>query len=380
MPKVLIIEDEAILRNEMTDWLMFEDYQVLNAENGMIGVKHAIQWVPDLIVCDIMMPELDGYGVFLEVHSNPMTARIPFIFVTARASHDDIRSGMNLGADDYITKPFTRLQLLEAVQTQLKKSAMREQLHNEEVQQLKEALTQEHSQSLLKVKLVAMFSHDFRNPLAAILSSNNLVRDYASQINEERRLKHLNRIESSVHQLVQMLDDMLFIAQMESASIEYKPTMVDIGEQIAEIVDEFRTIHDENYQIEYANEVSDSVVADVRLLRQVASNLISNAIKYSPPHSMIFVSLTRQDDNYLFTVEDQGVGIEPEDQATLFEAFKRGSNVGNISGTGLGLAIVKRAVDLFGGQIYMESQVGQGTRMTVTIPVVHQAEGQTTET
>ncbi len=371
MPKVLVIEDEAILRNEITDWLMFEDYQVLSAENGMVGVKHAIQWVPDLIVCDIMMPELDGYGVFLEVHSNPMTARIPFIFVTARAAHDDIRYGMTLGADDYITKPFTRLQLLEAVQSQLKKSEQREQLHSDEVQYLKEALSQEHTRSLLKVKLVAMFSHDFRNPLAAILSSNNLVRDYAAQINEERRLKHLNRIESSVHQLMQMLDDMLFIAQIESDSMHYEPTMVDIGETVLDIVDEFRTIHDENYQIEYANEVSDSAVADSRLLRQVASNLISNAIKYSAPHSMVYVSLKRNDGNYIFTVEDQGVGIEAEDQVHLFEAFKRGSNVGSITGTGLGLAIVKRAVDLFGGSVFLESHIGQGTRVAVTIPIVH---------
>ena len=369
MPKILVIEDEAILRNEMSDWLMFEDYEVLNAENGIVGVEQAIQWVPDLIVCDIMMPELDGYGVFLEVHSNPLTARIPFVFVTARAAHDDIRYGMNLGADDYITKPFTRLQLLEAVQTQLKKTEQRERLHQDEVQQLKSALSLEHAQSMLKVKLVAMFSHDFRNPLAAILSSNNLVRDYASQINEERRLKHLNRIESSVHQLVQMLDDMLFIAQMESDSMHNKPVMVDIGEMIHDIVDEFRTIHGENYQIELTNEVSDSTLIDPRLLRQVASNLVSNAIKYSEAHSSVFISLTQNDSNYVFVVEDQGMGIEVEDQTHLFQTFKRGSNVGGVSGTGLGLAIVKRAVDMFGGTIFLESQVGVGTRVTVTIPV-----------
>lgn len=369
MTKILVIEDETILRSEMSDWLMFEDYQVISAENGVIGVKQAIQWLPDLIICDIMMPELDGYGVFLEVHSNPLTARIPFIFVTARAAHDDVRYGMNLGADDYITKPFTRVQLLEAVQTQLSKTVMREQVYRQEIQQLQQALTNEHKQSMLKVKLIAMFSHDFRNPLASILSSNSLVRDYASKINEERRLVHLNRIESSVHQLTQMLDDMLFIAQMESDSMTFQPELVDLNDCLVTIVDEFRTIHEENYHIEYSALTNEATWADVRLVRQVASNLISNAIKYSPTHSTVYVKLDRVEQHYHLVVEDQGIGISQADIDHLFEAFKRGSNVGSVSGTGLGLAIVKRAVDLFKGRITIESEVGKGTRMTVAIPI-----------
>ncbi len=378
MVKILVIEDEPILRNEMVDWLIFEDYQVISAENGIEGSTQAIQWLPDLIVCDITMPELDGYGVFLEVHSNPLTARIPFIFVTARAAHDDIRYGMNLGADDYITKPFSRVQLLDAVKSQLEKHIVREQLHYQQIQQLQDALMQEHQQSLLKVKLVAMFSHDFRNPLATILSSNNLVRDYATQINEEHRLKHLNRIEASVVQLTQMLDDMLFIAQVESGNLDFHPALIDITDCFQTVVDEFRMIQGENYEIEYESLVSDSVLADVRLLRQIANNLISNAIKYSPPHSTIKIQLSQQGDAFLFTVEDQGVGISETDQQDLFEAFKRGSNVGQVTGTGLGLAIVKRAVDILGGSIHLQSQIEQGTTVTVSIPAV-QAPEQDTE-
>src|SRR5476651_644800 len=102
MTKLLLIEDEAILRGEVAEWLTFEGYDVISAEDGVVGVEYATRDLPDLIISDITMPRLDGYGVLLEMHSNSATAHIPFILVTARASHDDIRHGMDMGADDYI--------------------------------------------------------------------------------------------------------------------------------------------------------------------------------------------------------------------------------------------------------------------------------------
>lgn len=115
MTKILLIEDEAPLRTEVAEWLVFEDYDVMQAGDGVAGVEAAFAHAPDLILCDIMMPRLDGYGVLLEVNSNPSTAATPFIFLTAKASHDDFRGGMSSGADDYITKPFTREELLSAI-------------------------------------------------------------------------------------------------------------------------------------------------------------------------------------------------------------------------------------------------------------------------
>lgn len=121
MTKILVIEDESLLRTEVLDWLTFEGYTSIGAEDGIAGVEAAFRTMPDLIISDITMPKLDGYGVLLELHSNPVTSRIPFIFVTARAAHEDVRKGMSAGADDYITKPFTRRELLEAVESRLQK-------------------------------------------------------------------------------------------------------------------------------------------------------------------------------------------------------------------------------------------------------------------
>ncbi len=369
MAKILVIDDENILRNEMSNWLFYEGHEVINAENGLEGVSQATKHLPDLIVCDVTMPYLDGFGVFLEVHSNPATARIPFIFVTARASHDDIRHGMNLGAYDYITKPFTRMQILTAIQSRLEKVAAREQVYQQELLQLQNALAEEQEQRLLKARMVAMFSHDFRNPLATIMSSNNLLRDYADRMTADRKIACFNRVETSVRQLVQMLDDMLIVSQIETGNLNLQPETLDVSEFFQQIVEEFRAAHGENYTIAFDNPVHMSSLADMRLLRQISSNLISNAIKYSPRGSTVRITLDKQEENYLLTIQDQGIGISEDDQKRLFEAFQRGNNVGEISGTGLGLAIVKRALELYGGSIRTESVLNQGTSMFVILPI-----------
>lgn len=369
MPKILVIEDEALLRQEIMDWLSLEDYQALGAGDGVSGVEAALQHVPDLIICDVTMPRLDGFGVLLELRANPTTARIPFIFMTARAAHEDIRHGMNLGADDYITKPFKRIELFQAIEARLQKKAKQDAKHADEIEHLYHAFEQERSQRLLKAKLIAMFSHDFRNPLSSILSSETMLRDYADRMDEQRRVAHLNRIEASVRQLMQMLDDMLMVAQMETGNLEYQPEPLDLSAFFRRMTDEFIAIHGDSYRIVYQSNDSDTaLMADPRLLRQIAANLISNAIKYSSQGSEVAVSTTLDHDRFNLTVEDHGIGIPEADQSHLFAEFQRGSNVGHLPGTGLGLSIVKQAVDLHGGLVKVSSREGQGTTVVVSLP------------
>jgi two-component system, sensor histidine kinase and response regulator len=368
MTRILLIEDETILAREVMEWLTLEGYDVMRAEDGIAGVEAAFRHCPDLIICDITMPRLDGHGVLLELRSNLATANIPFIFVTARASYEDIRQGMAMGADDYITKPFTRLELLEAVQTRLDKKAIVEHKFQGEVHQLQAALAQEHERLMLKAKLVAMYSHDFRNPLSIIMSSNSLLRDYTDRLDDKRRLMHFNRVEGAVRQLMQMLDDMLVVAQMETGNLDFSPALMNVGELLGGIVDEFQAIHSETHHIVYENRLKEPVMTDPRLLHQIAGNLISNAIKYSPKDSQVTILLERQKGQYSLTVKDQGIGIPESDQERLFHEFQRASNVGAVPGTGLGLAIVKQAVDLHGGSIELTSESGMGTTVTVRIP------------
>jgi two-component system, sensor histidine kinase and response regulator len=370
MSKILVIEDDASLREEVMAWLILEGYDSTVAVDGIEGVETAFRYLPDVILCDISMPRLDGLGVLLELRANPLTTNSAFIFLTARASHEDIRKGMELGADDYITKPFTSLEILRSIEVQLEKKALRQGKLQAEVKQWQQAFEEEHKQHLFKARLAAMFAHDFRNPLATILSSNSLLANYLDRMDTDRRVTHFNRIEASVYQLMQMLDDMLIVSQLEAGKLEFGPQPMDVARFFRGIVEEFQAINGETHQIIYQPRFSELVVADERLLQQIGNNLISNAIKYSPNGSDISVTLEKTDVQWHLLIEDHGLGIPEADHSKLFDEFVRGSNVKDIPGTGLGLAIVKQAVDLHRGTIKLESQLGVGTKFIVSFPIL----------
>lgn len=140
MKKILVIEDEKFVRENILDLLDVEGFEVISAENGKIGIDLAKAMIPDLILCDVMMPGLDGYGVLTALRQNSLMASIPFIFLTAKAAKTDFRQGMELGADDYITKPFTRAELLGAIASRLKKQAALEKRYHAELQETKDQL------------------------------------------------------------------------------------------------------------------------------------------------------------------------------------------------------------------------------------------------
>ena len=369
MTKILIIEDEASLREEIMEWLAFENIEGSEAGDGQEGVRLAQELMPDLILCDITMPKMDGYSVLLEIRANPLTAHIPFIFLTARASHEDVRKGMLLGADDYLTKPFTRVDLLDAIQMRLRRKALQDDMFLQQIETLTSAVNEEREQRILKSRIVSMFSHDFRNPLATILASSGLLKSYGDDLNPNVRQRALERIEGSVRRLMQMLDDMLVLAEMESGQFKFTPQQIDINALIASIVEEFQFTYQESHTLVFESTVMREVAVDPQLIRQMIANLLSNAIKYSPSGSTIHIVLQQQQGNLVLQIQDAGIGIPISDQQRLFEVFHRASNVGKIRGTGLGLAIVKQAIDLHGGSIAIDSQVNQGTQISVSLPI-----------
>lgn len=368
MSKILVIEDESTLRSEVVQWLTLEGHQASGAADGVEGVESAFHDLPDLVICDISMPRLDGYGVLLELRANPATMNIPFVFVTARAAYDDVRQGMDLGADDYITKPFKRHELLEAVKTRLLKKEAQEELHRQELQEWQLALEAEREQRMLRAKLVAMFSHDFRNPLSGVLSSSSLLRKYYDRMDESRREAHFDRIEASVKQLVQMIDDMLIVSRMESGAFNLEPVQLDVTDFVEGIVKDFQMIHKDSCEITLESQLPGSYVIDHRLLRQIVTNLISNSVKYSPQDSTIRIFLTPADDSFDVTVTDEGIGRSEMEQDRLSNTSQLTANVGRGQGNGLGLAIVWQAVSVLGGSLEQEAHSGTGTTVTVHIP------------
>ncbi|MBK7895793.1 MAG: ATP-binding protein [Candidatus Promineifilaceae bacterium] len=369
MTTILIIEDETPIRDEVMDWLRFEGFEVLEAENGRIGLHLAHQHKPDLILCDIAMPEMNGHELLVEIRSSDDLSQTPFIFLTAAADRHAMRKGMDLGADDYLTKPFTHAEVLNAIHARLQKQSFQTQQQQKQVEMLNQAFQEERKKRLLKSRLMAMFSHDFRNPLTLILMASDILSSGDNRLTPERKQHQHDRIRGSVHLLLQMLDDMLLVAEMESGYLEFVPKPLLLANFAETIVKEFRLIDQGIHKITFFNHLFGQVKADRKLFRQILANLLSNAMKYSPPDTEITIYLREENGRIQLEVQDEGIGIPAESLPHLFEPFHRANNAKQIKGTGLGLTIVKECVDHHQGEIDIQSTLNKGSRFVVWLPL-----------
>jgi hypothetical protein len=244
--------------------------------------------------------------------------------------------------------------------------AQRQRLENE----LREALTKERELNELKSRIVATVSHEYRTPLTTILSSTEMLQLYSSRWSEERKQQHLQRIQAAVNRMTELVDDMLFLNQVESGSLVFEPASLDVEPVVRELVDEFQSNAEHQHSIIFECQgASPQALVDEKLLQLILRNLLSNAIKFSAKGSLVRLELMFKQGEMVCCLSDQGIGIPPDDQAQVFKAFFRGSNVGTIPGVGLGLATAKEAIDLHGGQIVVDSEVGVGTTVTVILPI-----------
>jgi two-component system sensor histidine kinase/response regulator len=362
--KILVIEDETIIREEVLTWLEVEGYEVIGANNGKQGLELIFQDRPDLVLCDINMPEMDGHDVLIALRSNPDYSLLPFIFLTAAADRESMRKGMRLGADDYITKPFTYKEVAQAVTTRLGK----QHYIRDQIEQLTDLIDEERELRLVKSRLVSMFSHDFRNPLATILSSSNMLQSYSDRLSPEQKQQKLRRIDGAVHKLIQMLDEMLMVAQVENGQLSFNPQATDLARLIIKVLDNFELIDGGKHEIVLNIDLSETVVTDPNLIQHIITNLVSNALKYSPRGTSVHVKAYEEAGQIKITVRDQGIGIPEDDLRQIFEPFFRAENAQIAKGSGLGLSLVKAAVTVCGGTIQVTSKVEQGSVFMVAIP------------
>jgi PAS domain S-box-containing protein len=237
-------------------------------------------------------------------------------------------------------------------------------------EELRLTLEKEKELSELKSRFITMISHEFRTPLSTILSSSELLEHYRHKWTQEKQLTHLHRIQTSVKRMTEILSDILFIGKAEAGILEYRPTSLDLVEYCCHLVEDLKLDLNHQHLISFTSQfTSIPCNMDEKLLGYILSNLLSNAIKYSPSHSTIQFTLSCQQERAVFAIQDQGIGIPPEDIPHLFESFHRAQNVGNILGTGLGLTIVKNCVDIHQGEISVTSQLGVGTTFTLTLPL-----------
>ncbi len=361
MSKILVIEDAHSLRRDILEMLSFEGFEVSGAENGLIGVEAARQVKPDLIICDIMMPVLDGFGVLDTLRHDAATATIPFIFLTARTDRIDLRQGMELGADDYLTKPFTASELLASVQTRLTKRAALQGMAEQKLEDL-------------RGNIILALPHEMRTPLNVILGfSDMLMSDYGTM--EPAQMGEMaQHINSAAMRLYRLIENFLIYANVE--------LLLSAPEQLAAIrsgttlgprtlisnVATQRAQHLGRID-DLALDVSDTPAIQMAEdnLKKVIEEVVDNAIKFSVAGSKVHVSAAVRDGRYVIRVSDQGRGMTPEQITSIGAYMQFDRRFYEQQGSGLGLVIARRLVELYEGSVLIESVVSQGTMVTMNL-------------
>jgi len=235
--------------------------------------------------------------------------------------------------------------------------------------ELSGALDKERQLNEIKSRFVSMASHEFRTPLSTVLSSASLLGKYITTEDQEKRVKHIEKIKSSVKQLNNLLEDFLSLGKLEDGKVGAKFSEFNLLELIEDTIEEMKGMLKNDQQIRNHYEGAVIIESDQNLVRNILINLISNAIKFSENEGIIHVNSTVHDKNVIIVIQDDGIGISAEDSEHLFSSFFRGKNATNIQGTGLGLHIVKRYLNLLGGSIHFKSKLGKGTSVDFTIPI-----------
>jgi PAS domain S-box-containing protein len=236
--------------------------------------------------------------------------------------------------------------------------------------ELQQMLEREKELNKLNAQFICMVSHELRNPLHVISFSATSLHRHSKQWSEEKKLKYLQRIQTSVEHVSQLMDDVLILGRLEAGKLSFQPRIVDLEQFCRELIVQLEMNHSIKSRIIFTSH-GDCLSADVdeKILQIVLTNLLDNAIKYSPKDNKVNFILSCTNKEVTFQIVDRGIGISATDRERLFEPFYRGTNVGDIPGNGLGLAIVKKLVDMHQGSLSVASKVGEGTTFTVTLPL-----------
>jgi PAS domain S-box-containing protein len=255
------------------------------------------------------------------------------------------------------------------LQHEIKERQLAEEALREKEQELMAALRKEKELNELKSRFVTTASHEFRTPLSTILTSAELIEQYNTAEQQQRRQRNVNRIKSAVGNLNTILNDFLSLGKLEEGVIRYQPEAVDVDAFAQRLVEDFKENLHPGQELVYQVAAGEPTVhLDPQILRNICLNLLSNASKYSAPDGRIVFRIEREPAALRITVQDFGIGIPAADQQHLFSRFFRAGNVENIKGTGLGLHIVGKYLELMNGQIDFASKEGQGTTFYLSIP------------
>ncbi len=356
MKKILIVEDAQLIREEIRDILMMENFKVYEAVNGLDGLESIKQSLPDLIISDISMPKLDGYGFLSELKKHVKTENIPFIFLSAKADLRDIRKGMNMGAEDYLTKPLSPDELIDVVN---KKLELRWKIENK-LNKFKSHITQ-------------FLPHELITPLNGILGLS----EYLSE-KIEIPADELKNISNSIHicgeRLYRLMENYLLYSSLavESNSLLRKKGASDFTNN--ETKDLITSIANNTAKYRINDLILNLENATLNFSKyfftKIVDELIGNAIKFSISGTKIVVFSKIELDKYILQVENYGIGISEDqiDEIGAFMQFNR--KITEQQGLGLGLEIVKLITELHNGEFTIDSKLDEYFKVTVELPIL----------
>lgn len=363
MPKkILIIEDESEIRRDLIKALCLSNYETISASDGLDGLKMAFKHKPDLIISDIMMPKLDGFSLLKELQKNPETASIPFLFLSAKSDRNDIRDGMKLGADDFITKPYDLDDLLQAIQIRLKKFDNNESLHNKKFQHL--------TTSIQKA-----IPHEVRTPLSIILGYSDYILKKFETISPKDTLEMVENIYNAAQRLNSLFEKYLTYSKLEHLSINKKELekLKSKKTLITEIIIQDTAISlAQTYQREKDLDlkISNSAInLPEEYFTIIISELIDNAFKFSSKGSPVEIKSDKDTESYHLLIVDYGRGMSEEQIRELdaFIQFER--KIYEQQGSGLGIAIVKKILNLFDCEMKINSFPHKYTKIYLRFPL-----------
>lgn len=363
---VLAVDDTPGNLRVLVDSLGGAGHEVLVATDGTSAIETAHYAKPDLILLDVMMPDIDGYETCQQLKSDASTARIPVIFMTALSETSEKIKAFELGAVDYITKPFEQAELLARVNTHLTINRLRTDLENRN--------TELEELNKLKNEFMGMAAHDVRNPLASVVACADLVDAMIDSAPTEKIRSFVHQISGAAKRINAIITNLLDVNTIDSG--ERKLNIAP--RELNGILD--RVVLQNSHKAREKNIEIMSVMAGANLCasidenatEQILDNIISNAVKYSPPGKKVYIRLDSDKQHVRVKVRDEGPGIPAEDQAQMYGKFCRLTpkpTAGEPS-TGLGLWIVKELTEAMKGTVTCESKVGEGTVFVVAWPKV----------
>ncbi|WP_300522928.1 response regulator [Aminiphilus sp.] len=361
--RILLIEDEGELLANVGDLLELEGYTVLKAASGEEGIRLAKAALPDLIVCDILMPGVDGYGVLKTLRDSPATADIPFIFLTARARAADVRSGMERGADDYVTKPFSGETLLRAVAARLTRQTLQESATAARYEELRGNLSR-------------ALPHELFTPLTILRANAERLRDEWEHMDNGQRNEHLDAILRASDRLCRITKNNLLYARLEIAHKDatyrrrfLQGETLSFRQSLSGVADRTAAEHGRTSDLSLRIDADATLPVVDEHFRKIAEELLSNAFKFSSPGTAVTVRATVGEGVFRLSVHDEGSGMTSSQVERIGAYVQFDRQFLEQQGAGLGLILAKRLAELHRGTFSVESAPDEGTTVTVVLPL-----------